>query len=443
MQTTTILIIIISIASITKSFGMETDLHQQAWEGNLDGCKTEIILGTDINSLDADKRTPLHNAALFSKNKTVCQFLLENGANVNAKDQFTNSPLHYVLMSITDDPIDTPKILELCELFIDFGADINYKNSDGKSPLDYAQEGPIKDFFNEEVKGENLAYKLRKLKRNLYTLKRKLAQLKANLRKLSMSFKQRLVMTKNLVWQHNWCWMDASLQCFSAIPWLIEQIDTAIQYGRIKKSTPTKKSFIHEFSRVLRHLRKNDKNVKYNAENFYEALHEHNSSISQSFTKYSQQDATLHCITPILNVLTEKIIITHQYITILNAISESEMPHEIDNYKKLYTKYYPNIIFFEINMPWKDNVKKASFKFSSTNSAGQTFNYKLIAILLKAGNASGGHETAITRGFDGKWRHYNDMSRLSPTELLDFEKDGHIKNEILEHKIHGLFYVRE
>ena len=55
------------------------------------------------------------------------RFLIDNGADVNAKDSTGNSPLH---RAASNGDIYTARLL------IDNGADVNTKNDEGKTPLD-------------------------------------------------------------------------------------------------------------------------------------------------------------------------------------------------------------------------------------------------------------------------------------------------------------------
>ena len=57
------------------------------------------------------------------------KFLLENGANVNAIDEYGDTPLHLTLWS---DDLNT----EIIKVLLEFGADFKKNNENGESPLD-------------------------------------------------------------------------------------------------------------------------------------------------------------------------------------------------------------------------------------------------------------------------------------------------------------------
>lgn len=49
--------------------------------------------GADVNILDIENKTPLHNTLLRSSNLQMAQVLCDNGANVSAVDRCGNTPL--------------------------------------------------------------------------------------------------------------------------------------------------------------------------------------------------------------------------------------------------------------------------------------------------------------------------------------------------------------
>lgn len=73
-----------------QKFG--TDLCQKAAEGDLDQVKALIKIGTDVNSMDFDRRTPLHLASAEGRLEIV-EFLLASKADVQSRDRWQGDPL--------------------------------------------------------------------------------------------------------------------------------------------------------------------------------------------------------------------------------------------------------------------------------------------------------------------------------------------------------------
>ena len=124
----------------------DSPLHKAAKSGH-----TELVLllienGADVNAKDKWGVTPLHWAARKGR-KEIAELLINKGADMNAKGYY-GTPLH----------LTTSK--EIAELLIAKGADVNAKDKKGKTPLDEAV-GEIADLLRkhggktrEELKAE-------------------------------------------------------------------------------------------------------------------------------------------------------------------------------------------------------------------------------------------------------------------------------------------------
>jgi ankyrin repeat protein len=91
------------------------DLHLAAQDGDVEGVKTLIAEGADVNSFDDLAMTPLHWAAR-GEHIEVMKVLIEAGADVNAHDEsrIGNTPLCEVAGNCS---------LEVARLLVESGAD--------------------------------------------------------------------------------------------------------------------------------------------------------------------------------------------------------------------------------------------------------------------------------------------------------------------------------
>ena len=98
-----------------------------------------IEQGADVNAKDDDGKTPLHYVAeLPDSSIDILKCLIEKGANVNAKDKDDVTPLHAATLVFSSN-------IQILKYLIEKGADVNAKNVKGGTPLDCA-------FANEEKK---------------------------------------------------------------------------------------------------------------------------------------------------------------------------------------------------------------------------------------------------------------------------------------------------
>ena len=126
-----------------KAFGMTgeavTPLHLAAVLGYAASARVLIEQGkADLESRTGfTEHTPLHSAA-ESDHVEMVKLLLDSGAQVDARDTYSETPLHYAARE---------GAVESARLLIAAGADVNAKNESGSTPLSFAtnqhQEGII------------------------------------------------------------------------------------------------------------------------------------------------------------------------------------------------------------------------------------------------------------------------------------------------------------
>ena len=91
--------------------------------GNIEAVKQHLDDGTEVNAKDENGLTPLH----FAKTKEIADLLISKGADVNAKEAKNRiTPLPWAAWRGRK---------EIAELLIAKGADLNTKNKDGGTPL--------------------------------------------------------------------------------------------------------------------------------------------------------------------------------------------------------------------------------------------------------------------------------------------------------------------
>ena len=134
----------------TTAKAPDISIHEAAAKGNIAVVKQHLAAGTDVDTRDNNKWTPLHYAAYYG-HKVVAELLIAEGADVDAKSDDGWTPLH-----------DATSMghKEIVELLLAKGANVNAKNNYGNTPLDLAS-GETADLLRkhggktaEELKAE-------------------------------------------------------------------------------------------------------------------------------------------------------------------------------------------------------------------------------------------------------------------------------------------------
>ncbi|MDE2767101.1 MAG: ankyrin repeat domain-containing protein [Chloroflexota bacterium] len=123
-----------------------------------------ILACISVGERDTLGRTPLHLVASYGANRSVVGVLLERGADIDARDNYGDTPLHTAIASdrldvavvllengadvdARDDFGDTPlhtaarvSKASAVEVLLDFGADIEAKDELDNTPLEEAAE---------------------------------------------------------------------------------------------------------------------------------------------------------------------------------------------------------------------------------------------------------------------------------------------------------------
>lgn len=112
-------IIIFFISSCTT-----LQIHDAVKLGDISQVNILLSRGVDVNTKDKYGFTPLHYAARDSNSysKTLTKLLLEHGANINAKDLYGTTPLH-IASNLGN--------RSLVKVLVENGADVNIKQDEG------------------------------------------------------------------------------------------------------------------------------------------------------------------------------------------------------------------------------------------------------------------------------------------------------------------------
>jgi len=110
----------------------ESVLHFLAIEGFADGVRFMAVRGADVNAIDEFGDTPLIHAAYLGATD-VADVLLRHGANPNAQSRTKDNPLHSAARSGN---------AELIRRLLKAGADPHYRTHLGETVFDAVKENP-------------------------------------------------------------------------------------------------------------------------------------------------------------------------------------------------------------------------------------------------------------------------------------------------------------
>ena len=154
-------------------------LHYAAWSGDVDQVEALVNKGADVNLRDSFGRTALHwvtylsysdeeeGVNLSDEAEDVVEFLVENKAQAEVQDQCGNTPLHYVVDKSSEGLFDLEENhLNIAKLLLENGAYLLTKNALDKSPYDIvvfssssSEKEAWKELFDHWIREKNLIEK--------------------------------------------------------------------------------------------------------------------------------------------------------------------------------------------------------------------------------------------------------------------------------------------
>ncbi|WP_299125106.1 hypothetical protein [uncultured Winogradskyella sp.] len=134
------------------------ELNSYIFESDIEGAHKLLQEGADINAKYGIGITPI-SSAINSDNPSTLQFVIDQGANVNIDyGAPLSETIDYCIDGMIQNNLDSPypEALKMLKILLENGADIELKDDNGERPIDvllaYAQDDfewleKLKSFF--------------------------------------------------------------------------------------------------------------------------------------------------------------------------------------------------------------------------------------------------------------------------------------------------------
>lgn len=135
--------IVISTLLLLVSYGLQAQtLISAACDGNMNQLDS-LLQRMSVDSVSNNGSTALH-AAAYCRQDEVFDYLIEKGANVNARNKYNDTPLLYAAQR---------EQVRMMKVMIEKGAEVNTLNEQGQSPLFIAVRSGNMEMFDLLIDG--------------------------------------------------------------------------------------------------------------------------------------------------------------------------------------------------------------------------------------------------------------------------------------------------
>ena len=122
-----------------QTMGDWFERSESTQDGCLDVAKFLLECGADPDAKTDNQATPLHEASLYGSVKGA-QLMLEHGANIHARDKMGRTPLHRVLIDSIDDYGASDMFLDTMRCLLAHGVEVDTLDDDRMTPLHQASQ---------------------------------------------------------------------------------------------------------------------------------------------------------------------------------------------------------------------------------------------------------------------------------------------------------------
>ena len=133
--------ILIAFATVLlKGLAFADDIHDAAAKGDLRSVQSELDKGVNANVKNSASGAPTLLLAALNSQTEVIKLLIAEGADLDGKDKFGNTSLHYASQHGSKG---------IVELLISNKANVNMKNKGGETPLDIVADKDTADILRK------------------------------------------------------------------------------------------------------------------------------------------------------------------------------------------------------------------------------------------------------------------------------------------------------